>query len=82
MSHAAFSLRQIPTLLRGETEAVTPWTDTASPPRVALWLTVTIGGSAAFGAAMGWWRAPEQALWQIAGQLPTKQLTCLSPLAA
>jgi len=26
--------------------------------------------------------AVEQALWQIAGQLPTKQLTCLSPLAA
>ena len=26
--------------------------------------------------------AVEQALWQIAGQQPTKQLTCLSPLAA
>ena len=63
MSHAAFSLRQIPVLLRGETAEVTPWTEVSSPSRVALWLAVTIGGSAAFGAAMGWWRAPEQALF-------------------
>lgn len=63
MSHAAFSLRQIPVLLRGETESVAPWTDTASPARVATWLAVTVLGSAAFGAAMGWWRAPEQALF-------------------
>ncbi len=55
--------RQIPTLLRGETESVAPWTDTASPARVGTWLAVTVGGSAAFGAAMGWWRAPEQALF-------------------
>ncbi len=63
MSHAAFSLRQVPTLLRGETATVTPWTEDASPSRVALWLAVTFLGSAAFGAAMGWWRAPEQALF-------------------
>lgn len=63
MNSAAFSFRQVPTLLRGDTESVAPWTDTASPARVATWLAVTVLGAAAFGAAMGWWRAPEQALF-------------------
>lgn len=63
MNRAAFSLRQVPVLLRGETDAVAPWTEAASLARVAMWLAVTVGGSAAFGAAMGWWRAPEQALF-------------------
>lgn len=54
---------EVPALLRGETESVAPWTDSASPARIATWLVVTILGSAAFGAAMGWWRAPEQALF-------------------
>ena len=63
MSSAAFSFRQVPVLLRGETAAVAPWTEAVSPGRIATWLAVTIGGSAAFGAAMGWWRAPEQALY-------------------
>lgn len=63
MNPTAPSLRQIPVLLRGDTDAVASWTETATPARVALWLAVTIGGSAAFGAAMGWWRAPEQALF-------------------
>ncbi len=63
MSAAATLLRQVPVLLRGETDAVTPWTEAPSAPRVALWLAMTVGGSAAFGAAMGWWRAPEQALY-------------------
>ena len=63
MNSAALQFRQVPVLLRGETESVAPWTDTASPARVATWLAVTVLGSAAFGAAMGWWRAPEQALF-------------------
>ena len=69
MNSAAFSVRQIPVLLRGETDAVAPWTEATSPARVAMWLAVTLGGSAAFGAAMGWWRAPEQALY-TAAKLP------------
>ena len=61
--NAASSLAEIPILLRGETVAVAAWTQSASRVRVALWLAVTVGGSAAFGAALGWWRAPEQALY-------------------
>ena len=55
--------RKIPLLLRGDSDAVAAWTEAASPTRVASWLAVTVLGSAAFGAAMGWWRAPEQALF-------------------
>ncbi|GDY22173.1 hypothetical protein LBMAG56_35200 [Verrucomicrobiota bacterium] len=65
----ATSFAEVPVLLRGETAAVAPWTEAPAPARVALWLAVTIGGSAAFGAAMGWWRAPEQALY-TATKLP------------
>lgn len=54
---------EIPLLLRGESEATAPWTETPSPARIATWLAVTVLGSAGFGAAMGWWRAPEQALF-------------------
>ncbi len=61
--NAASSLEEIPLLLRGETAAVAAWTQSASRARVALWLAVTVGGAAAFGAALGWWRAPEQALY-------------------
>lgn len=63
MNSAAFPFRQVPVLLRGETEAVAPWTEAVSPARIVTWLSVTVLGSAAFGAAMGWWRAPEQALF-------------------
>lgn len=61
--HALDNLAETPALLRGETDAVVPWTESPSPARVASWLAVTTGGAAAFGAAMGWWRAPEQALY-------------------
>ncbi len=66
MNPAPVTLRQIPALLRGETATVAPWTEAASPARVALWLAVTVIGSAAFGAAMGWWREPHQALYTAA----------------
>ncbi|PAW91638.1 MAG: hypothetical protein B9S33_00160 [Pedosphaera sp. Tous-C6FEB] len=63
MNSTVFPIRQVPVLLRGESAAVAPWTEAASPARVATWLAVTVLGSAAFGAAMGWWRAPEQAFY-------------------
>lgn len=58
--------REIPTLLRGDPTATAAWTETVSGARVAMWLAVTIAGSAAFGAAMGWWREPHQALYTAA----------------
>ena len=61
MSHVSRS--EIAVLLRGEVNQVAPWTQTADPRRVLLWVLVTVAGAGAFGAAMGWWRAPEQALY-------------------
>ena len=63
MSSAALPIRQVPVLLGGETDAVASWIESPSPAHVTTWLVVTVLGSAAFGAAMGWWRAPEQALF-------------------
>jgi len=50
------------TLLRAELANVAAWTAEWSLRRIALHLTVIIIGSGCFGAAMGWWRAPEQGL--------------------
>lgn len=66
MNAAATRFREIPTLLRGDPATTAAWTQTVSGARVATWLAVTIAGSAAFGAAMGWWREPHQALYTAA----------------
>jgi hypothetical protein len=57
------SFRQIPVLLRGDIAATVAWTARIEPGRVIVWLAVIVAGSAAFGAAIGWWRAPEQAIY-------------------
>ena len=56
-------LRELPVLLRGEPEPLTAWVRQWSPFRLALHLSVIVLGSAAFGAAMGAWRAPQQAVY-------------------
>ncbi len=66
MHSVPVALLEIPALLRGDTTATAAWTETVSGARVATWLAVTIAGSAAFGAAMGWWREPHQALYTAA----------------
>lgn len=56
-------LTRVPPLLRGEVESVSHWTEHSGRRLMATWLAVVVFGSALFGAAMGWWRAPEQALY-------------------
>ncbi len=56
-------LRELPVLLRGEPEPLTAWIKQWSLFRLALNLSVIVLGSAAFGAAMGAWRAPQQAVY-------------------
>ena len=51
------------TLLRAESQTVALWTTEWSARRVALHIGVITLGAGCFGAAMGWWRAPEQALY-------------------
>lgn len=63
------SLLQIPRpseigqLLRGETTAISAWTERWTVGRFVLHLAVIILGAGLYGAAMGWWRAPQQALF-------------------
>ena len=51
------------TLLRAESQTIATWTAEWSLRRVAMHIAVIALGAGCFGATMGWWRAPEQALY-------------------
>lgn len=51
------------TLLRGEAESLHGWLHSGNARRLGRELAVIVIGSGAYGAAMGWWRSPEQALF-------------------
>src|SRR5512146_1534492 len=53
----------ISVLLRGELEPIAAWVGQRSPRRLALHLAVIVIGAGLYGAAMGWWRDPQQALY-------------------
>src|SRR5471032_1143501 len=57
------SSAEIATLLRGETETISAWSEGWNARRFALHLAVIIFGAGLYGAAMGWWRDPQQALY-------------------
>jgi len=61
--------REISVLLRGELEPITAWSGQWSARRLALHITVIIIGAGLYGAAMGWWRDPQQALY-VAAKFP------------
>jgi len=61
--NSSVALREIPVLLRGEAQPIRGWMEHWSAPRMGLCLAVVIVGTGAFGAALGSWRAPEQALY-------------------
>lgn len=63
MTVASASLSEVPVLLRGEAQPIRGWMEHWSAPRMGLCLAVVIVGTGAFGAALGSWRAPEQALF-------------------
>jgi hypothetical protein len=52
---------EIADLLRGETATIQARSEAWEWRRFALYLAVIIAGAGAYGAAMGWWRAPLQA---------------------
>ena len=56
------SLIEISVLLRGELEPITAWIGRWSARRFALHVVVIVVGAGLYGAAMGWWRDPQQAL--------------------
>ena len=60
---------EIAMLLRGETETVSAWSKTWNRQRFLLHVAVIILGAGLYGAAMGWWRDPQQAFY-VATKFP------------
>lgn len=54
---------EMATLLRGEAGALQSWLLDGNARRLARELAVILIGAGCYGAAMGWWRSPEQALF-------------------
>jgi hypothetical protein len=54
---------EIRTLLAGELQSLAGWLERWHPQRFALHLAVIVLGAGLYGAAMGWWRDPQQALY-------------------
>jgi hypothetical protein len=56
-------LRQISVLLRGEPAPINGWIQEWKAARALLYIVVIVVGTGLYGAAMGCWRAPQQALF-------------------
>ncbi len=54
---------EIASLLRGETKIISAWSENWSAQRFALHVAIIIAGAGGYGAAMGWWRDPQQAVY-------------------
>jgi hypothetical protein len=54
---------EVAALLRGETQIISAWSESWSAPRFALHIAIIIIGAGSYGAAMGWWRDPQQAFY-------------------
>ncbi len=54
---------ELGTLLSGETGALANWMGNFESRRLAFHIAVIVAGAGLYGAAMGWWRAPMQALY-------------------
>jgi hypothetical protein len=57
------NLHEIGVLLRGELTALAAWTARWNVLRFAFHVGVILAGAGLYGAAMGWWRDPQQALY-------------------
>jgi hypothetical protein len=58
-----FAGHELSTLLRGETETISAWSECWNAQRFLLHVAVIILSAGLYGAAMGWWRDPQQALY-------------------
>src|SRR5689334_4674151 len=63
MQTPSATLGDLPVLLRGEPEPIKRWIDQFATPRTGLALLMIAVGTGMFGAAMGLWRAPRQAVF-------------------
>jgi hypothetical protein len=60
---------EISVLLRGDHKIIADWTRQGSARRFVLHVLVIIVGAGLYGAAMGWWRDPQQAFY-VAAKFP------------
>ncbi|MEP6662795.1 MAG: hypothetical protein ABJC04_03925 [Verrucomicrobiota bacterium] len=63
MTTTWFKIRQLPALLRGDTTAIRPWIKCVTISQTLVFLAVIAIGVGSFGAAIGYWRAPQQAFY-------------------
>lgn len=56
-------IHQIPALLRGDPDSISKWIRHWNLPRMLLYILVIVLGTGLYGAAMGLWRDPLQALY-------------------
>jgi hypothetical protein len=56
-------VRQVGELLRGDTPSILAWSQRPGLRQFLLHAAVILVSGGLYGAAMGWWRAPEQALF-------------------
>ena len=63
MNTTALHATDLPVLLRGEAQPIRGWIEQVSAARLALCLIVIVTGTALFGAAVGSWRDPQQAVY-------------------
>jgi hypothetical protein len=54
---------QVAELLRGEPEPISHWLERWDARRALQQVAVIFAGTGLYGAAMGWWRGPDQALY-------------------
>src|SRR5208282_2096269 len=54
---------EISVLLRGELPSIAAWMERWDARRFAFHVGIIIVGAGLYGAAMGWWRDPQQALY-------------------
>lgn len=57
------NLREVGVLLRGELATIGGWMERWNVRRSALQVAVIVTGTGLYGAAMGWWRDPQQAFY-------------------
>lgn len=60
---AELKRRELGVLLRGEAESLQSWSAQWDAQRVISYIIVIVAGAGLYGAAMGWWRSPLQALY-------------------
>jgi hypothetical protein len=50
-------------LCRGDADRIAPWLEERDGRSLRMCLAVILVGGALFGGVVGWWRAPQQAMW-------------------